>query len=238
MYLEVSGYPHPQNEVWFNIDHSVRFSPRGRPEKLHKVWTIMGSLTGTDEADLTAKMQAISNAYVHGVDLKFYGNSGALTHHTLISADTITGTRIEKFRWLAGNPGIWGSGTEYVNKRTYQVIVSADSLVLSDNLYFYRSTLSVTGTCGPKVVWVPALVAPAQPQTPQLYTTQKVMQSGFNIGLTSYIPPDGPLFPLYEHFDRRNVSQFSPTEIWPNVSLKYGMRWSYFFESNFPLVAI
>lgn len=240
MHLTYNGYPHAENEVWFNINKGVTFSPRGRRERQKERWDIMGSLTGDDEADLTSKMQALENAYsTNGGDLLFYGNNSQLTRHTLYSAGTINGTRVEKFQWLPGNRGIWGSGTEYVNKRSYHIVVTADILWSEGNLYFYRATLSGTGTCGPKKIWMPSLTGSPQLQYTQAYTTQRIVQSGMNIGLTGFEPPDGPLFPPdFEHLDRRQVTKISPQEVNVNVSLKFGVRWSYFFESPVPLVSV
>lgn len=239
MYLQAGSYAHADNEVWFNIDKSARFSPRGRMERIREVWTIMGVLIGDDETDLTSKMQALANAYVNGVDLTFFGNGGAQTHHVLLSANTINGTQVQRLRWLPGNPGVWGSGTEYVNKRSYQIVVTADTLVNSSNLYFYRATLSGTGTTGPKKIWMPSLTAPVQQQITQSYTTQRIVQSGFNIGLVTPEPPDSPLWPPdVEHLDMRRVERISPQEVGINVSLKFGMRWSYFFESPVPLMVV
>lgn len=239
MYLSYNGYAHADNEVWFNITKRATYSPQGLRERMVERWDIRGVLTGDDESDLTSKMQALSNAYsVNGGDLQFIGNSGQLTHHALFSSNTLNGTRIEKFDWLPGNPGIWGSGTEYVAKRSYQITVTAETLINSGNLYLYRATLSAMGTCGPRKIWMPSLTGIPQMQIVRAYTTQRIHQSGTVVGLTGYEFPDSPLFPEYEHLDRRQVNKLSPQEVNQNQSLKYPVTWNYFFESPVPLVAV
>lgn len=240
MHLTYNGYSHAENEVWFHVSKMAKFSPRGRREREIQRWTIMGVVLGDDEADLTNEMQALENAYsTNGGDLAFYGNNNQLTRHVLQSSGTINGTRVERFEWLPGNAGAWGSGTEYVNKRSYRIIVSAESLWSNDNLYSYQATLSAQGTCGPRKIWMPSLTAPPQQQIVQAYTTQKIVQSGMTVGLTSYIIPDSPLFPPeVEHLDQRRITKMSPMEIGVNVSLKWPVRWAYHFESPIPLVVV
>lgn len=237
MRLSYGSYNHADNEVWFNISRPVTRTPRGRRERQRERWDIWGALTGDTESALTSAMAALEAAYsVNGQDLVFWGNNSQMTRHNLLTANTINGTFVERFDWLPGNRGIWGSGTEYAGKRSYHIVVSGDILWADDNLYFYRSTVSYTGTTGPKRIWLPSLTGVPQLQTVQAFTTQKAVQSGMNIGLTDWIPVDGPLFPAYEHFDRRNINRSSPLEVNINVSLKFPTRWTYYFESPVPLV--
>jgi hypothetical protein len=238
MHLTYNGYSHAEDEVWFNITKKAVFGPRNTREKELQRWDIFGVVQGDNEAALSNAMSQLETAYsTNNGDLLFYGNSASLTRHTLYSADTLNGVRVHQFNWLKGNPGIWGSGVEYTNKRTYHIVVMAEKLWADNNLYFYRSTISGTGTCGPKKIWMPSLTGLPQGQNVQAWTTQKVVQTGMNIGLVDYEAPDGPLFsPGVEHLDRRNITKLSAQEVGINQSLKFPTRWTYYFESPIALL--
>lgn len=239
MYLSYNGYNHAENEVGLHIVKQAVYGPSGRRQFERQSWTITGVvISNVSESDLSSKMAALEAAYsTNGGNLVLYGNSGTATNHQLLSAGTTNGTQVKSLQWLPGNPGIWGMGTEYVNKRSYRITVEAERPWYDDNLVYYQSTLSATGTCGPKRVWVRSLTGLPQQQTTQLYTTQMVVQSGMNIGLVNSIPQDDPLFPLYEHVDRRRIAPGSAQRLGINISTHYPTRWMYFFESPLPLVA-
>lgn len=239
MYLSYNGYNHADNEVGLHIIKQAVYGPAGRRQFEKQVWTITGVLiSNVSEADLTSKMSALETAYsTNGGNLVLYGNGGTATAHQLFSAGTLNGVQVKGIQWLPGNPGIWGMGTEYVNKRSYRIMVEAERPWADDNLVFYQSSVAATGTCGPRTVYIRSLTGLPQAQTPQLHTTQMVVQSGMSIGLTSSIAADAPLYPLYEQFDKRKMIYGSAQRLGVNISTHYPTRWMYFFESPIPLVA-
>ena len=239
MHLTYNGYSHEENEVWFNIQKLNEFSPRGRPMKQHQTWTIRGVLIGTSESDLTNKINALESAYsIGGGDLLFYGNSNTVTAHAMRSSYSTNGVQIGRIQWLEGNKGIWGSGTEYQNKRSYQIVARAEYLATGDNIVSYHTTISAKGNCGPNKLWQGSLTGTPQQQIVQLFTTQKIAQMGRAIGLTGYPIPDGPLWPgIPENEDLRNPSYDSPLRVGINISTHWPVSWKYFFESSTPLVA-
>lgn len=240
MRLSYNGYNHSDNEVWFSITKQAVYGPRRRREREVQTWDIRGVLIADEnasdqEANLTAKIGALETAYsTNGGDLIFTGNTSGNTRHTLLSSNTINGIQVVGIDWLPGNQGIWGSGTEYVNKRSYRIRLRAETLWSDDELYFYRSTFSYTGTTGNKKIWMPSLTGVPQQQIVQAATTQKIVQTGMNIGMTNWLPIDAPLLgPIYEHLDRRQYSRDFPLEQNINLPLKYPTRWTYYFETPF-----
>lgn len=237
MRLNYNGYNHADNEVGLHIVKQALYGPSGNRERERQIWTITGVLQGTSESDLTSKIDALETAYsTNGGDIVLYGNAGPATDHQMSSSGTINGVQVQSIQWLPGNPGIWGMGTEYVNVRSYRIILSADRPWYDTNLVYYQSTITATGTCGPKTFWVRSLTGVPQAQTVQAYTTQIVVQSGMNIGLMSHIAADGPLYPLYEQFDKRRLVTSTAQRLGTNTSTHYPTRWMYFFESPIPLV--
>lgn len=243
MRLKYGPYSHDDNEVWFSVTKRAIFGPRNRREREVQDWVIYGVLQANEaletvalmEQDLTNKIAALETAYsTNGLDLIFSGNSSGNTRHFITSSNTLNGVQVQGIDWLPGNPGIWGSGTEYTNKRTYRIRLRAETLWSDDELYFYRSTYSYTGNTGNKKIWVPSLTGFPQQQIVQAATTQKIVQTGMNIGMTNWLPTDGPLLgPEYEHLDRRQYSRDFPLDQNINLPLKYPTKWTYYFETPF-----
>jgi len=235
MQLSYGGYAHDDNEVWLDIHKKAVFGPTGAREKVVERWVINGVLISDTAASLSSKISDLDAAYgQNDQDLTFGG-----TAHSIVSSNTINGVRVQSLEWLPGNPGVWGSGTEYVNKRSYRIVVTAETLYPEWDLYLYQSSVSVTGNCGPRQIMMPSLIGYPQQQIPQLHTTQKIVQSGMAIGLTTRPSPDGPWYNTqYEQNEMRRITELWPMELGKHKNLKFPVRWSYFYEFPYPEIPI
>lgn len=232
MILKYGTYAHANNEVWFSISKRAQHSPIGFSQHVNVTWTINGVLKGDSTSDLTSKMQALENAYSSDFkDLIFYDNDGTTElHHSLRNNQSIKGIQVKAFNWLSGNPGVWGSGTEYVNRRSYQIVVSADVLDSGSNLLEWHEGLQLVGDGGPKWVVMGALRGPVQIQEVQEITPYRVIQSGYAYGHLAPPTPPAPIWPFALHGDQK-VEEILTPDLGVNVNTRYGIRWRYMFES-------
>lgn len=232
MRLTYGSYSHAENENTFNISRTMSLSPRGLPFKIFHNWVIDGVLVGTSQSDLTSKMSVLYEAYkIQGQDLKFLFDNGGVTHHALLSSSTLTGTRVRNFSWLNRQPGVWGSGTEYVNRRSYRIVVDAEALADgADNLLQYTQQVTFKGTGGPRWVLAGSLNGAKQPQQIERFTSLYAIQSGFALGLNFQPSYPGSLWPLLEHQEMREETSVSGIP-YANGTIAIGARWRYIHES-------
>lgn len=232
MRLRWNGYLFDDNEVTFTITRRANYSPRGRRVSTHHVWWVEGVKMAADAANLTAALLALEAAMMDGGDLEFFDNNGTLTAHSMTSAGTINGIQVMgPVQYPGGNGRFWGSGTEYVNKRTYRVGFQADVLTSEDDLFSFRETLTGIGNGGPLNIWQESLLGSPQLQTPKAFTKTRLIQQGESVGVTSYQPYGAPVYgaPYYRN-DLGRTSHDSPRKQNRNVDLLWPRRWLYVFE--------
>lgn len=231
--LTYGSHSHADNEVGFTISKFLTLSPRGTPFKNLHSWVINGVLRADTQSELTSKMDATQTAYSQsGQDLVFYLSGGVPSHHKLLSGSTLTGTRVRSFTWQPGQPGVWGSGTEYVFRRSYRIVVDAEAIADgADNILQYTQSLTYKGTGGPRWLLAGSLTGPMQMQTVQQATPLYLIQSGFALGLFSRPDFPGPLVPALEHQDMREETSIDGIP-YPNGVIALGARWRYVHESS------
>jgi len=231
------GYTHADDSAGFTINEQMILSPRGTPfKKLHS-WIINGVLRATTQSQLTAEMDALKAAYSQGgQDLVFNLTGGVGSHHRLLSGSTLTGTRVRRFTWLDRQPGVWGSGTEYVFRRSYQIVVDAEAIADgADNILQYTQSITYKGYGGPRWILAGSLTGAMQAQTVQAFTPFYAIQSGFALGLFSRPSFPGPLWPALEHGEMREETEIDGTP-YANGTIALGARWRYVHESSAAIV--
>jgi hypothetical protein len=231
--LKWGAYAFDDNEVWFQIIRRVVYSPRGRRMWTKHTWIVTGVKIGDDAADLTSKLTAMEIACLtDGQDLLFYDNNGAPTSHGLFTSTCINGVQATSpVHYPGGNPGIWGTGTEYTNKRTYRVVFEGDLLHFDDDLVRSHETLSYIGNGGQLNIWQESFIGLPQPQTPKLFTKRRLIQQGSAIGLTTTPIAPAPLFG--NPYIRNDLSMTEPgtaLRVGINFDTHYPLRWRYVFE--------
>lgn len=230
MILTYGGYAHPTNEVSFSVDAETIFNDFQQGRGSRVTYTIHGVKIGSSAADLTSKLAALQAAYgTNGGDLLFYDNSGNLTQHYLLNSECLGGTRVKRRRWLPGNPGIWGSGTEYVNKRTFEIVVEGD-VIARGGLLRYHESIASLGTGGQKKRWITSLTGDPQLQLLEQKTTFTVVQSGIAVGDLTWPTPSTPMWPDYEHQEKRRIRREHPRIINGNYT-EFAVSWQYEFEA-------
>lgn len=228
------NYEHPPGEVTISsITSSVEFSDRGTPNKRKFQWTIQGEKLGDDIDDLTRKLAALERAYERqGQNAGLYQSGGTATVHRLTNGDALGGVRSHGVSYPQGD------GVEYVTSRTFSITLEAEYLITDpgkdSGVLEFNETLSFTGTCGPRTIFLFPISGPPEKQTVQGTTTQKIVQSGSATGRNKYPAIPKPMFPAAEHVEMRQITLSGPKNSGGDSS-EFGASWSYSFESATPL---
>lgn len=230
LFFKYGSFVHAAGEALvssFNV--SVERSPRGNPILTKKSMTISGIIDAGSNAELTAKLKELEAAYAKQDQVAgLFHDSGEPTVHYLPNANTLGGVRSSGVSYPSGE------SIEYVTSRSYSVTLEADYL-FEDQVLDFQETLSFTGTCSERWVYLNCLNGPPEKQIVEKVTTQKVTQSGMAMGFRSRPSPPAPLWPESEHKEARQITNTSPKVVL-GVLTDYGIQWSYSFESATPLV--
>ena len=243
MYLSVSSFDHPNNEIWISPLVIQRVpSPRGR-DVLHKHrWTVHGVVLGTSQADLTSKLEEREAAYndIRG-DVTFKEDDGTATAHTIPYANTVNGIRAH-FSYPGGFAGAgWGAGAEYVDGtssiKKFTAQIEADVLAVEDNILLYHQTFT-SSLVGFDYEVVPALTGPPQFQIVSLQSPFWAVQEGYAVGMYTNPTPLGPLVNVPPKPMESYVRYEAPKNQGTVNNWAFGTRWKYAFESPGPLNAV
>jgi len=250
MYIQYGDYIHPSGEVNLEKVEAVPWwSPRNERwatlYKFHCRGDLMLTPTEDDtvrgdnaarQALMNTKIDAFVNAYsVNDKTFGLYHGDNSPTRHVLDqnSSLNISGTRVLYRSWSEGG------GDQYVTARTFYLIMGALYAHQDSGLYRYEERLRIVGTAANWWEWVGTpLVIPIQQQF-QEFTSQRIEQFGYIVGLNTWplgnVP--APLFPAWEHRDRRAVHYDYPEWYGADYQL-YGYRWHYIMEAPTGQVAI
>lgn len=234
MYLTYGSYKHEVGDAAVAISREGLVSELGRMFAVKERWTIQGQLHGTSVSDINTKTQALLAAYSQqGRDITLAGST-----HIMRSADTINGTRVVQPPSFP--TGINGEGTTF---RTYSLAVEGEFAYVGNSvLLSWTESLSFTGTGAPVWGWLEVLNGPPQQQMFQQRSVLRCTQRGSAVCVPdskhrndygTYWMPPRPIWPQWEHGDRRQITYEVPSDL-------YGKRvtqWSYEFSSNVTLGA-
>lgn len=232
MYLTWGGYTHDGGEVYYTRTRRPKYSRVNKREGYREVWSIKGDLRADSAALLAPKVTALEAAYKdHGRDLTFRHENGDATQDQLQSSTTINGTRVLDFSWLSGvtlAQGHFGSQTQHVYTRAYQIVVQGEILDPEINIVFFTHTIKLLGLGGFDYVVQESLGGPPITQITKLQTGFGAMQMGMAIGLLSAPSQAAPMFgvPLPK---ASSVEYDYPLVVGANFSTYHATRWRYVY---------
>lgn len=239
MQLLVGGYTHDDNSVWISPLVIRRVpSQRGRNMLLQHRWGVHGVLVGTSQSNLTSKIAALETGYrnITG-DVLLKDNSGTNSAHTITYANTVNGIRASITYPGSFAAAGWGSGSEYTYIRYFVAQIEADVLSIDDNILLYHQTMQFSlGGSGYKVM--EAFTGPPQVQFTKQQSKFWGIQRGMAIGAFINPNPADPLVGVPTDPDRSWVDYGTPQIQGSLRNIGFPTRWSYYFESPFPLVAV
>lgn len=233
MILSYGSYSFDDNEVSFEWDKQLVLGKTGRATHYQYQCRVTGVKQATTVASLTSKLTSLESAMESsGQDLVFKDNDSNNTVHVATSSSTINGVRaIGGVKYPKGNPGSWGSGSEYTVYRTYQVVFQWEIAANESNLVVYQESIRISGG-GPRFVIQETLTgSPVQQQTAQ-QSKVIAIQQGIAIGYSSY--PSFPAFRYSTGYLREELSyqeSETPLNFAANTNTNFPIRWKYHYES-------
>lgn len=221
----------------------VRVSVQGIFDKFNRrmgddiEYTIIGWLEGTPDADpevtrasLTTKIEAFKTAYNSDYeDFGLYLDDGTTaTAHTVLNSETFGGTKVMSYGFTNGP---WTGRIEYLNRRTFYVVLRAQIRVGS-GLYSWKERLTIRGTGAAKWRYSPKISGAPDAQTLQTHTSFWYVQEGQAVGREDWPAPADPLFPSIEHGEMRVRTFETADDIVVDNAEMYGTTWQYFMEAT------
>lgn len=237
MRLYLGGYAFDDNEVSIAGTRKEIMAKTNRRERFKHQIKVRGVKQRSTVADLTVALQELEFAVAQGGDLVFKDNDGNPTVHAYYESDTINGIRaIEGVTYTMGLPGVWGSQTEYVQARTYEITFEWDIESLDSELIFWQQDITEVSSGGLDFVVQEALTGlPQQQQTAQ-FTKQVFVQSGQAVGYSTY--PNFPALAYPSTYLRTKMSRRKlgdPINWTVNKYTHFPISWKYHYEAPFGL---
>lgn len=238
MILHYGAYSHQNDSVQFTFQKKAVLSRiRQRIYVKYRV-DIRGAVFAASPTQAACKtaIDALEAAYsIDGQDLIFKDDSDVATPHTILSANTMNGTRVVSGPvWAPGWKGVWGSGLEYYNRRSFRVSIEAEvsDVEGAHDIVSYRESSAVLADGGADFVIQEALVGDPQRQDTASATKQVARQFGVAVGFLAY--PDFPSelytasarkpHPLWKGYGDPQVPGAITDTHWP-------IKWDYLFEA-------
>lgn len=200
---------------------------------------IIGTLISQigSQADLTAQIQAIQEAYVNGGDLILYLNDGSVSPSSIVNALTIGGTRVVQ---APSFPEL--RGAQWVTYLRWTAAIEAELPTLDGDtaLWSFEERLTFQGTGGPATDVIECAQGDPEPQTIRQRTAMTVTQEGRAVGYLGYWAQmyNSPLWPSIEQQQFRIQYPGSPRRTGSGSNIAYKMYptfWRYQFKSADPL---
>lgn len=217
MFFTYGSYRHPDNEVKLlsYLSRSL-YSPRGkrwmRVVEMHiqiEVVLDIGTIytTATAQAFLKDRINEIITAYDQNyADATFYHDDGTPTPHKLTNANSISGVCVSHRSWPKGDP------PEYATTRTAYLKLYAEYLDIDSEIWSWEERCINIGNGAPRWEMQELVVGYPTPVYLTQRTRQRVIQIGSAVGIEGYpLAYITPLWPQFEHGDRRRIEPGSPT---------------------------
>jgi hypothetical protein len=233
MYLRFGNYTHAVDEAAVVISKRRKINERGFPVGGTETWQIQGQLNGNSVSDLTTKIQALEAAYAKGgQDIYLLDDNYNQTAHYLRSSDTVSGVVATAIVYPFQN------GAEYTTFRNYSIEVQASYDIDGggggaaggqNNVVEFDQTTSWQGSGGPQfIVRTTRYGRPIYQQVAR-ETPIMVQQTGSALGYRTYPVPPPPLYPNFEHVERRQITRQHPRIASREGEREFRINWSYSF---------
>lgn len=235
MYFKFRDFVHDANEVDLTMFQQEQvYSPRNKYVFLRKTMTIQGHFCVSGQSNIRSKLQALEEVYLSDLvaSAGLYHDDGTPSAHFLDDKSSLNGVRVMALDYPKDEGG------EYDTGRSYRIVLQADYLnprLLESHIWSWEETISMHGAGGPSWEMIPQFVGPPVKQINAMLTPQRFIQSGQSVGVTMHVtpfnvlPPNGILFPEYEHGDRRIMEYGTTLKKGAYHSILFPSKWTFFY---------
>lgn len=223
-----------RNPVWFSEHRDEALSQLRQRTHYNVTWTITGYIARNSQAELTAALGELVAAYSqNNLDAVWLDNQGAETAHALRSSDTLNGVRVVRRQWLPGGStgGPVGPRTEYVNIRSYRIVLQAEILSYEHVVVSFYQSIHQRGGGGADFVVQEHLNGPPVRQDTVPSTKFVVIQSGYAEGLLEYPNFPASIWPGSYRDRLSDAMKMTPRRWGLRRNTIFPIRWSYHHES-------
>lgn len=235
MYIKYGTYQHTANLASCSISSKREHNPRtGRAIRERRTVTVQGFLRASTQANMKIAIDALIDGYRYdGYEWGLYHDNGDLSSHSLPLSGLLAPIRVVEAPSFPE-----GEGAEYATQRSYSITLEGLYALSSSNQTLeYSETLAIRGTGGPRFAVYEVVNGSPVSQTLASATVSTATQSGKTVGLTAYVTPPQPIWPSYEHGDRRAVTRESPMTQGLGIYQIWTTTYSYEFSAPVGLQA-
>lgn len=233
MRLDYGSYQHISNATSFTVTHQGIRGPRGQVFKYKTRYVIRGRVEGSSQSAISTAIANLETAYkTPNQDLIFRDDAGNATAHQIIAASTIGGVVTPAITWIPALPGQHGSGSQFVNRRDFVIVVEAEfsaGTVPFGGIIMWRESLSAVGDGGEEFAIVESFTGTPIKQVVMEETRGLLIQVGSAVGFDAYPLPPTPIFPFANHSKQSSFTQVTPTQ-YQNDNNMFEIRWRYVME--------
>lgn len=208
-------------------------SNRGQVFKYRKRIVLRGRVEGTDQDSVDTEIASLEAAYrTPNLDWQFQQDDGTPTAHSIDASAAINGVVTPRITWIAGLPGSFGSGSQFVNRRDFILSIEAEFDAPDQpfgGILSWQETLVAIGDGGPEFFIVESMTGSPVRQDVIAETRGLLVQSGSALGYDITPTPPTPIFPTENHSRQSTFSQTTPVQ-YANSNRLYGIRWKYVME--------
>lgn len=190
------------------------------------------------QAQLTAQIKAIQQAYVNGGDLVLFLNDGSRSPSSILNSQTLGGTRVVS---APSFPEL--RGAQWVTYLDWTAAIEAEVPTIQGGtaLWSFEEAVIFQGTGGPATDVIECVQGPPVPQTLRQRTAMGAVQEGRAVGYLAYAQPlfQFPIWPAFEQQQFRMLYMGSPRRTGSGFNTQYKhfpTTWRYTFKSAVPLV--
>lgn len=243
-FVSYNGFSHPQGTV----DCAVKFDAvlnEGEQIVAYKARAdVIGTLisqaasNADSQANLTAQIKAVQQAYVNGGDLVLTLNDGSRSPSSILNSQTLGGTRVVS---APSFPEL--KGAQWVTYLRWTATIEAElpSLVGlgANSLWSFEESITFQGTGGPAYDVIECVQGSPVPQLLAQRTAMGAVQEGRAVGYLAYAQPlyQFPLWPAIEQQQFRMLYMGSPRRTGSGFNTTYKhfpTMWRYTFKSPTP----
>lgn len=224
MKFKYGSYIHAANQVAITATQEIVRNEAGEPIINRHVWTLIGDLSANGASDITSEVVDLETAYGQQVNSAgLYHDDGTTRTHLYWDASrTIGGIRPTLLQFPRGD------GMEYVNVRTFMIMLEAEFPAVNDSLVSFQESLTYQGMGGPRLAIHELRNGPPRIYMVSNRTPIVLVQQGQAIGLFSYPVPPYPIIPAFSNSPSAGIVRGTPRlrqsryTDWP-INWKYEM---------------